>query len=255
MSIPVIARKILRVLVVSLFFALAAASHGVTTQFSAGSFIIPMDTSAAAGQDQGMLRAYGLVYELLRNGVPVYWIINPAKTANGDDFSVSVTGAIRNVRTGAALGPRSYRGGPFVIASGDAAEAFPIIQEWQGTSGDVTSVHQLIASTIQVEVARALLEAPRIAVLKDGNETIAFNNLNAAGVANAVDGVWSVSAPDVLTEADVEGPTTNVDSDGVLFYSGSGLARFGHFISLHYNTTSHTNEVVQEVRSWLAASS
>ncbi len=36
-----------------------------------------------------MLRAYGLVYALLRNHVPVYWIINPAKAAGGDDFSVT----------------------------------------------------------------------------------------------------------------------------------------------------------------------
>ena len=36
--------------------------------FEPGSLIIPMDTTY---QDTGMLKAYGLVYELLRNGVPV----------------------------------------------------------------------------------------------------------------------------------------------------------------------------------------
>src|SRR6185369_7260221 len=57
--------------------------------FGAGSLVIPMDNcyqrrdastpaqtvgcTAAASADDGVLRAYGLVYFLLKHGVPVYW--------------------------------------------------------------------------------------------------------------------------------------------------------------------------------------
>ena len=37
-----------------------------------------MDTTH---QDMGMLEAYGLVYELLRQGVPVRWVIKAGKAA------------------------------------------------------------------------------------------------------------------------------------------------------------------------------
>jgi len=58
-------------------FALAASAAllpGVAQadEFAAGSLIIPMDTDF---QDLGMLRAYGLVYQLLYEGVPVRWVI------------------------------------------------------------------------------------------------------------------------------------------------------------------------------------
>ena len=42
-----------------------------------------MDTTY---QDYGMLEAYGLVHTLLRNGVPVDWIIAPGKGYGAVDF-------------------------------------------------------------------------------------------------------------------------------------------------------------------------
>ncbi|MDB5338865.1 MAG: putative internalin, partial [Planctomycetaceae bacterium] len=141
--------------------------------FNAGSLIIPMDTSAN-GQDNGMLRAYGLAYDLLRHDVPVQWVINPIKAANGDD--ITVTGTLQDVETSAIIGTsRAYRGGPFVIAEGDAATALPIIHAWQATTGDDTVVHQLLTGSFTGDVPRTLLHAPRVAILKDGNESIAMN--------------------------------------------------------------------------------
>src|SRR4029079_5896095 len=123
-----------------------------------------------------------------REGVPVSWVINPGKAANGDDFSVPTANAVQDVRTGATVTtPRSYRGGPFLVAAADAVAALPIITAWQSTVGDQTAVHRLIgAGSVTQDVAVHLVSAPRIAVLKDGNETIAFNNLNAAGIADSV---------------------------------------------------------------------
>ncbi len=236
--------------------ALGVTRHDVSAipmSFGTGSLIIPMDTGSS-GQDNGMLRAYGLVYELLRHGVPVYWAIDPAKAANGDDFSVSVSSALQDVRTGATLPPRSYRGGPFLIDTADAADALPVIQAWQAAPGDQTSVHRLISATsINPDVARLLVSAPRIAIVKDGNETIAFNDLNAAGIPDALGAAWSASSPDLLSETDIEGATTTADDDGALFDQSSAPSRprYCFLASMHYNATSHTDEVAQEVRQWL----
>lgn len=228
-------------------------ASATTVTFDPGTLIIPMDTGTG-GQDDGMLRAYGLVYALLRDGVPVEWVINPAKATNGDDFAISGTNAIQDVRTGATLAPRSYRGGPFLIAAGDAAAALSVIQVWQAAAGDQTAVHRLVsAASITVDVARMLVGAPRIAVLKDGNETIAFNDLNAAGIPDSTGATWDSSSPDLLTEAETAGPTTSDHGDGALVQPG-GLPRYCHFASMHYNTTAQTAEVVQEVRAWLAGS-
>ena len=51
-------------------FMLAALgpTAALADTYAPGSLIIPMDTTY---QDAGMLKAYGLVYELLRNGVSV----------------------------------------------------------------------------------------------------------------------------------------------------------------------------------------
>jgi uncharacterized repeat protein (TIGR01451 family) len=218
--------------------------------FGTGSLIIPMDTSTD-GQNNGMLRAYGLVYHLLRHGVPVSWVIDPAKGVNGTDFTVAASGNLQDVRTGATIAARSYRGGPFLIAAANAAAAFPLIQAWQAPLADQTAVHKIIGSmSVSQDVAKPLIAAPRIAILKDGNETIAFNNLNAAGITDALDNAWSSSSPNLLTEQDVEGPTTTTDDDGALFTSDH-LPRFCFLASMHYNTTAHTDEVVQEVRQWL----
>ena len=62
---------------VALSLAGARASWAAERSFPAGSLIIPMDL---AYQDQGMFQAYGLVFPLLRQGVQVYWVIDPNKT-------------------------------------------------------------------------------------------------------------------------------------------------------------------------------
>jgi uncharacterized repeat protein (TIGR01451 family) len=228
----------------------------VTITFGPGSLIIPMDTGNPGvddGQDGEMLRAYGLVHALLRDAVPVYWAIHPTKAANGNDFTIPSVGfSVRSVRDGAAVGlPRPYRGGPFIIAAADAAAALPIINSWQASAGDATEVHEVISGSFTpTDVPRMLLRAPRIAVLLDGNEHIAFNNLNAAGILDSTGGSWGNSSPDLLTEAQVVGASTSDPDDGILFQP-SGLPRYCHLVAMHYVTTSLTPHVVREVRSWL----
>src|ERR1043166_8761204 len=60
--------------------------------FAATSLIIPMDTDtsgnhASYNQNLGMWKAYGLIYQLLQNNIPVYWTIKDNKSFNDIDFT------------------------------------------------------------------------------------------------------------------------------------------------------------------------
>jgi MYXO-CTERM domain-containing protein len=127
--------------------------------FQPGSLIIPMDLSY---QSTGMFQAYGLIYQLLGQGVHVHWVIDPNKTYHaaacntpGDlcawdcaiegsgakcpyptaSPDVTVTASIvwddRGVAArGSTLGTHRYRGGPFVIDAADHDKALAIIDAW-----------------------------------------------------------------------------------------------------------------------------
>jgi hypothetical protein len=136
--------------------------------FSRSSLIIPMDRcyqyqtdgvtgtgqpsgcpqSAAAGD---VIKAYGLVYQLVRNDVAVYWVIDPTKTAlTAYDMSVQYDGGFPVLKydwsTGAAgQSPTAehlvrYMGGPFVVDGSDFAKASAVLQKYKGTFGAV-NVH------------------------------------------------------------------------------------------------------------------
>jgi hypothetical protein len=113
-------------------------------------------------QGTGMFQAYGLIYQLLRQNVRVYWIIDPGKTYHaapcntpGDlcawdcelegsgvkcpypTASPDLTAATRvmwddrgSAPRGAALGTHRYRGGPFVVDAADHDKALAIADAW-----------------------------------------------------------------------------------------------------------------------------
>ncbi|MEQ1757290.1 MAG: DNRLRE domain-containing protein [Vicinamibacterales bacterium] len=225
--------------------------------FGPGSLIIPMDNNF---QNNGMLRAYGLVYALLRNGVPVSWAINSGKVAGGADISVDLDALVTDFRTDTTvLVPFAYRGGPFVIDASDAAAAKPIINAWQATAGDVTVVHSLDNGSIATQVARQLVGAPRIAVFKDTYEAVAFNNFNAAGIPDADGAPWSAASPDVLSEADIMGPSLGQNDGALHDAANDDQPRYCYLASEHYDasltTTANLEEVSREIRFWLTSSS
>ena len=155
-------RAITLVFAGALALAPKPASAGSQT-FAPGTLIIPMDLSY---QSTGMFQAYGLIYQLLRQGVHVHWIIDPAKTwhaaacntagntcawdcaiegsgvkcafptASPDTFATTnviwddTGGATR----GSALGQHGYRGGPFAVDSADHDKALAIIDIWNDPS-------------------------------------------------------------------------------------------------------------------------
>jgi uncharacterized repeat protein (TIGR01451 family) len=228
-----------------------AAARALPMGFGAGSLVIPMDVGTS-GQNDGALRAYGLVYALLREGVPVYWAINRAKPAGGDDFQLT-SGTVVSVEDGAHVSlPRSYRGGPFVIRPEDRAAALPVVNAWLAPAQDRTVVHDVLSGTFTADIARTLVAAPRIAILADGTEGVAFNDLNAAGIPDTSGAQWSGTSSDLLSEQQVAGPSVDDHHDGALFGT-DGRARYCQLIAMHSNAGPATPEVVQEIRSWLGA--
>jgi hypothetical protein len=169
--------------------------------FAAGSYIIPMDTTY---QDAGMLKAFGLVYNLLAHGVPVRWTIKTGKASQGTDFTATAT----NLNTGAAIPSHGYRGGPFVIDTADTNAALPLIQAWwTAHPTPLVTVHQA-STAFTVAVARSLVAAPRLALHADGNQAIAISYFNAASIPDSQGNAWPSTSANLLTPAQVAGPTT-----------------------------------------------
>jgi uncharacterized repeat protein (TIGR01451 family) len=222
--------------------------QAIVTTFTAGTLIIPMGNNH---QNVAMVRANGLVYQLLRNNIPVNWAVLAGKAQGADDFTINAAGAtVVNRRTNVAVTiPESYRGGGFIVAAADAAAALPIINAWIATDS-VTNVHELTAGTFQADIIKRLTAAPSIAVFEDGFEDVAYANLNAAGILDSAGNAWTLASPGSLSPAQMAGTAGN-NADGALF--DGGFPAFAFLSSEHYDNPDA--EVVAEVRSWLDAGS
>ncbi len=211
--------------------------------FPSGSIIIPMDTTY---QNTGMLKAYGLVYDLVRRGVPVTWVIRQGKAPGGADFVASATDRV----TGAPITAHGYRGGPWIVDASHASVATPIIAAWQ--AANVTTVH-VATVPFDGDVARRLIVAPSIAMFADGNQKVARKYMIAAGIPDSLlDPAWPDTSPDMLDPDEVSGPTTTNHADGKLF-DGDADPVYCQFMSMHWGVNDARNqpEVVAEVRAFL----
>ena len=230
-------------LAITAALTLTPAAAGAA-DFAAGSLIVPMDTTY---QDSGMLEAYGLVYELLRQGVPVHWVIAPQKLNGGVDFMA--TG--KDLRSGMAVPAHGYRGGPWVVDAADAAKAKPIVEAWQKKSL-VTAVHEATAG-FTGEVSRTLVIAPNIAMMADGNQKIARKYMIAAKIPDSTgDPNWPDASPDMLDPKELSGPTVENHHDGALF-DEDGDPLYCQFMSMHWavKDAQASPEVVAEMREFL----
>lgn len=137
--------------------SIARRAEAAPQTYPAGSLIIPMDL---AYQDRGLLQAYGLLFQLVRQGVPVDWAIAPGKTwhpapcntpgdlcawdcavegsgvkcpyptASPDFVATTEVAWDATAAMGTAIGPHGYRGGPFVIDAAYRTEALAAIAAW-----------------------------------------------------------------------------------------------------------------------------
>lgn len=159
--------------------------------FDAGSLIIPMDL---AYQDRGNLQAYGLLFQLLRQGVAVYWAIDPDKTWHGAacntvgnacawDCAVEGSGVkcpyptaspdffaatevvwddSGTMSPGAVITNHGYRAGPFVIDSSNRVAALAIIDAWNNQAAWTASpwAARSVFQVVTVHAATAEFVAP-----------------------------------------------------------------------------------------------
>jgi MYXO-CTERM domain-containing protein len=224
--------------------ALGLPSLALAQDFEAGALIIPMDI---AYQDMGMFEAFGLVYELLRNDVPVAWVIEADKTFMGVDFIASA----EDVQTQTPILEHGYRGGPWVIEATDADTAMPIVAAWQQAHPN-TAVH-VATAPFSGDVAHRLVVAPTIAMIADGNQKIARKYMQAAGIPDSAGSLaWADNSPDMLDIGELMGPTTENHRDGALF-DEEGDPVYCQLMSMHWgvNNAIANPEVVAEVREYL----
>jgi hypothetical protein len=141
------------VLVSSLLLAPTCSGNGSGLKaFAKSSIIIPMDacyqgdgtapTACPGAADPGaVIKAYGLAFQLIRNGITVYWVIDPAKASlTGVDMTVQYNGGSPVLKyiwaNGTATSPPpnnashsvSYRGGPFIVDGSDFAAVNTLLQ-------------------------------------------------------------------------------------------------------------------------------
>ena len=172
--------------------------------FSAGSLIIPMDecyqtdklalqqsycVAPNATGDDGVLKAYGLVYFLIEHGVAVYWVIEPGKVAV-TDVDLTLVGAGEPVvkyswasNTFASfLGGATqiqYRGGPFVIDGQDAATVQSLL------SSDPDFAQFLAAGTIDIHRSPTAFTAPVAKTLAGVPPTLGLVDITGGDGTNA----------------------------------------------------------------------
>lgn len=250
--------------------------------FDEGSLIIPMDLDY---QDYGMFKAFGLLYQLLLEDVPVHWVIDSEKsftlTENNDFFyDPDFTTSAVDVDSGATITEHGYRAGPFLIDSEDAAAAFPIIEAWQDTYtttvGETTfptvTVHR-VTTAFDGEISRTLTVAPTIAVFADRNQKVAFDYLNEAGIPSCepvADGelecrCWPEDKADctgfaesgdedeyttILEFEDIAGDSPEIHNEGALF-DAHGRPLWCQLMTMHWDEGDRDEAAIAEVHQFL----
>jgi len=235
--------------------ALSVGAFAQSQTYTPNTLVIPMDTTY---QDNGIFKAYGLVYLLLQHNIPVDWAIQDPKNYGDVDFTAPSVRTVTASGFGATVFSASYRGGPFVVDSAYYDAALPLVQAWIGTYPSV-AVHRAEAS-FTANLSRRLYAAPTLAVFLDGNEVIAFTYLNAASIPMSDGRSWPTAnsptpaqcpSPNCLSESQIAG-TIGVTPDGALL-DAHGNPTVCQIMSMHYapSNTDLANEVAREIRAFL----
>ncbi len=230
--------KVILIIITILLFG--GHSWAVQKTFGAGSLIIPMDPCwqpnndpavdpqfvnpavnvngtatwcDSNANDNAVFHAYGLVYELLQEKIPVYWIINPNKLDRNDiDFTINggTSAPVTKLNNNSLIDPPQrtingqviaahvidYRGGPFVIDVKDLpsdpnSRVWQIINKWMTT----VKIHKSNVS-FTAPVDKVLNKPPpKIAVLGQGATNVLLDYLAAMGFGNRTTTVYDVLSP------------------------------------------------------------
>lgn len=225
-------RFVARIFVVAAILGLGfvwASGAQASQNFQAGSLVVPMDTDtsanhAAYNQNNGMWKAYGLLYRLLANDVPVRWAIDTDKTATTTvDFTA---GNVKDLRTNTALGSWPYRGGAFIIDSADAPKAKALITAWWSQNSNLPNVHE--ANSSFTAPAPVILRSPPRIANEAINSGISIAYYNAAGIPDMNGNAWTSNSPNILDQSEIAG--------GALFTEGECLKKnYDIFVTPHNN--------------------
>jgi len=162
----------------------------------AGSYIIPMDNdkqtiSSTSSCDPSFtvfnLKAYGLIYELLDNGIPVKWIIKSGKGKDENDFTALSS---RIFPTTQSESLTDYRASAFIIDIDDVqgSGCEPSLNPFENVDsiiiayGNNVQVYEL-SNSIDMDVRYRLNIPPKIATLTDGDYPLIHQSyLDKAGI-------------------------------------------------------------------------
>ena len=117
-----IGRQFLPLLAIIPILLLPVVALSQTKTYSAGAYIIDMGQSTQTIANG--LKPYGLVYSLIKAGIPVDWAIDPLKVKDGIDFYAVTT----------ANGNKAYKGGSFIIDVVTYPAALAIINTWKSAN-------------------------------------------------------------------------------------------------------------------------
>lgn len=301
------------IVVAGCIVAAAPRAHAAAYDFSAGSWIIPMDAcyqptqsfkggttvtfsgtsetstvyggasscpdGALAGKD-GVLKAYGFVYRLLQNNVPVYYILNTNKTSvDAVDLTITSTTATpvsQVIHSGststygntqefmkAANKSISYRGAPFIISAADVPTVINLLKTDSSFTGtdprtgrswfqDVW-IHQAKVNILQAPVRAILMQTPpKIALLDIGGAAIGVleGYLKDSGLYTATATAQYPTIGDVFTQFN---DVTDFTTSNGLVAGGFSILWAPHWEGNYTITTTQRDQVIQKITAFIDA--
>ncbi len=148
----------------SVLFLLSLSSNGQNSivDYSPGAYVIDMGKPVQTVANG--LKPYGLVYALIKAGIPVDWAIDDAKTKDGKDFSKN----------------GNYYGSAFIIRAEWAVQATALVNTWRTLGVNV----DLIATGFSAPVYKTLTIWPT-AFLDSDNDTKITPYYSNAGIPSS----------------------------------------------------------------------
>ena len=145
-----------------------------------GSYVIAMDNTNQGNGTLMNVKAYGLLVTLLNNNIKLKWVINSAKSKDGNDFSVSAQQIRPTAGTAATF---NFKAGPFVVFANDTTGVAALVQTFNTANSTNIKLYRTGAD-VNVDVRYDLTGfRPKIAVLNDGrNSDIHLGYLSSAAV-------------------------------------------------------------------------
>lgn len=215
-----------------------------------GSYVIPMDNTLQGNGTIFNVKTYGLIVYLLNNNVRLRWVIQPGKTKDAADFSVSASRVKPSVGTSAV---RNFKAGPFVIFAGDFVEANvnSLIDTYNNTYNPGTDVNVYKTdANVAVDVRydyliNGVIWKPNAAVLNDGgNANIHAGYFVLAGITFGANGTTTVDGGGKFTG------TATKATNWEIQVSPDFVTNCFTFASEPHNTTA-PNNVITGIRNFV----